>query len=271
MKKSRFIIIIFALLFGILALTACASAEAGVTEPVVVATPEPTPTPTPDPCADCRACDCGDEYCCVPENCSDCEMLGTYWITDTNLRAERLSFPPAQRRIYDKMCAECQDLFRDEVEELRAYLLGTIDRRISSIAEAQGLSAAEAVVYWEAMVAETWYELVAWYNQKMLDEGFYCTSGSVPGWMPFDNIIWFDGVNLAGRELAIDIRNDGRLLAHDSWGAPFLGLLSVIANYSDVLGEIIDSLNWDYGAFYDKIESILGYEFPHYRCREFRR
>jgi len=71
MKKSRFITMIFALLFGILALTACATAEAGITEPVAVATPEPTPepTPTPDPCADCSSCNCDDADCCAPPCC----------------------------------------------------------------------------------------------------------------------------------------------------------------------------------------------------------
>jgi len=269
--KKRVLLIALILLVSVTA-SACAT-EAQITEPVFVATPEPTPTPEPiheltpthGPCANCSNCDCGDEDCCVPENCSDCEMLGTYWLTNTHLRAERLSFPPAQRRIHDEMCAECQELFRYEVEELRAYLLGAIDRRISRIAEEQGLSTEEAIMYWEALVAETWESLVKWYNQKMIDEGFHCASLPIPGRAPSGTVMWLSIENWAHRELAVDLRYEGWSgYGYTGFRQKAHGILATMGSYSELIREIVDSTNWSYTVFYDKLEEIIGYEIPNF-------
>ncbi|MCL2223319.1 MAG: hypothetical protein FWB92_13495 [Oscillospiraceae bacterium] len=266
--KKRALYVVFVLLLVSIMTVACATENTpDVTVPVLAESEAGLAaiTPEPDPCADCSACDCGDEDCCVPEDCSDCEMLGTYWLTNNHLRAERLSFSPAQRQIFEEMCAECQELFHYKVDELRDYFHGAIDRRINSIAEEQGLSTEEAIVYWENLVAETWESLVKWYNQKMIDEGFHCASLPIPGRAPSGTVMWLSIENWAHRELAVDLRYEGwGGRGYTAFRSEAHVILSTMESYSELIREIIDSTNWSYTAFYDKLEEIIGYEIPNF-------
>jgi len=37
-----------------------------------------------------------------------------------------------------------------------------------------------------------------------------------------------------------------------------------MGNYSELIREIVDSTNWSYTAFYDRLEEIIGYEIPNF-------
>jgi len=192
MKKLRLITVIFALLFGMLALTACATAEAQVAEPVeqqlevVVATPEPTPTP--ESCADCSSCNCDDADCCVPPCCDSPYCM-----------------PGCDKR---NCCDECLEAFRARSRER--------DERWA--AEQQTRQEA-----WDAMSEDEQREIKLAHHEDMVAKGYVLVFTANHGYALYTRervwredtarYLWLLLVDIDGGRAAIDSQREEQPLA----------------------------------------------------------
>jgi len=189
--KKRALYVVFVLLLVSIMTVACATAEAGITEPVAVATPEPTPepTPTPDPCADCSSCNCDDADCCAPPCCDSpycmpgCDKRGC---CDDCLEAFR-----ARSRERDERWAAEQQARQDALEamseeELLEYVIADTGITSLSVRGAelirQGYFYAEGIGFFaERNIRNDVDHVIIWLNDgqnhlvRTDPDDYYCT------------------------------------------------------------------------------------------------